>query len=410
MTAAEERRGLVWSFVYFFTLLAGYYVLRPVRDEMGIAGGIEKLPWMFTGTFAATLLAVAVYSAVVARARRRRIIPIVYRFAVVNLIAFWVALRLGAPKPVIARVFFIWLSVYNVFVTSVFWSFMADVWTDEQAKRTFGVVAAGGTAGALIGPTLTTALAPHIGPANLLILGAVLLEASVFCVNRVLRWSRAVGTGDVNREDRIGGDVLGGLRKLVRSPWLLAIAGLTILTTTSATFLYLEQARLVRANVSDAGQRTALFAGIDLAVNAITLVLQAFVTGRLLRIAGVGISLAIIVVITAVGFGALALVPALGVLVVFQIARRAAHYGVERPARELLFTRSDEEERYKSKGFVDTFVYRGGDAASAWGYTALVAAGGSAAVVSMSMLPLCGGWLLLCLVVSRGFARRGQSP
>jgi AAA family ATP:ADP antiporter len=400
---SEERPALAWSFVCFFTLLSGYYVLRPVRDEMGITGGIEKLPWMFTATFAATLVAVALYSAVVARAQRRRIIPIVYHFAVVNLVAFWLAMRLGAPKPVVARIFFVWLSVYNVFVTSLFWSFMADVWTDEQASRRFGFVAAGGTAGALVGPTLTTALAPSIGPVNLLLLGAVLLEVSVLCVHRLSAWSRgAAGT----REDRIGGDILGGLRKLVRSPWLLAIAGLTILTTTTATFLYLEQARIVKANVPDSGQRTALFAGMDVAVNALTLVMQAFVTSRLLRLAGVGISLAIIVAVSAIGFGALAFAPALGVLVMFQISRRAAHYGIERPARELLFTRSDDEERYKSKGFVDTFVYRGGDAASAWAYAGLSAATGSVAIVSMSMLPLCGAWLFLCLVVSRGFARR----
>jgi AAA family ATP:ADP antiporter len=412
LLAPRERRGLIWSFLYFFALLSGYYVLRPVRDEMGITGGIEKLPWMFTGTFLATFLAVALFTWVVTRAPRRRIIPIVYQFAAVNLVAFWVALRLGAPKPVVARVFFIWLSVYNVFVTSVFWSFMADVWTDEQGKRLFGIVAAGGTAGAVIGPTLTTALAPSLGPANLLLLAVLLLETAILCVFRLVAWSREEPAGGALlarvADVKIGGDLLGGFRKLVRSPWLLAIAALTILTTTTATFLYLQQARIVQRHVADPGQRTALFAGIDLAANALTLVVQAFLIGRLLRWAGVGVALAVVAVISAAGFGALAAAPTLGVLIAFQIVRRAAHYGVERPARELLFTRSDEEEKYKSKSFVDTLVYRGGDAASAWAYAGLGSLGLSAAGVSLTMLPLCGAWLLACLAVGRGFAKRGE--
>src|SRR5512147_2395097 len=181
----EEIRALAWSFAYFFCLLAAYYVLRPLRDEMGVAGGVRNLQWLFTATFAVMLAAVPLFGAVVARLPRRRFIPVVYHFFVANIAIFWLLLALDVGKVHVARVFFVWISVFNLFAVSVFWSFMADLFSSEQGKRLFGFIAAGGSAGALAGPALTVWLAGALGPVNLLIVAGLLLEVAVLCARRL---------------------------------------------------------------------------------------------------------------------------------------------------------------------------------------------------------------------------------
>ena len=182
---SQERAAALWSFNYFFTLLAGYYVLRPLRDQMGIAGGVRALPWMFTATLVTLLVAQPLYGALVSRVPRARFIPIVYHFFVVNLALFWLFLTAGIETVIVARVFFVWVSVFNLFAVAVFWSFMADLFTSEQGKRLFGFIGAGGTAGALLGPALTIGLSVPLGPTNLLIAAILLLELAVFCVHRL---------------------------------------------------------------------------------------------------------------------------------------------------------------------------------------------------------------------------------
>ncbi|MGA8917356.1 MAG: MFS transporter, partial [Pseudolabrys sp.] len=172
----QERAAALWSFAYFFALLAGYYVLRPLRDQMGIAGGVKNLPWLFTATFITLLVAQPLYGALVARLPRARFIPIVYHFFVANLVLFWVLLTFGVETVLVARIFFVWVSVFNLFAVAVFWSFMADLFTSEQGKRLFGFIGAGGTAGALLGPIMTIWLSVPLGPVNLMIAAAVLLE------------------------------------------------------------------------------------------------------------------------------------------------------------------------------------------------------------------------------------------
>src|ERR1700754_1182770 len=184
---ARERSAALWSFAYFFALLAGYYVLRPLRDQMGIAGGVKNLPWLFTATFLSLLVAQPLYGALVARLPRVRFIPIVYHFFVAHLALFWVLLTLDVERVFVARVFFVWVSVFNLFAVAVFWSFMADLFTSEQGKRLFGFIGAGGTAGALLGPVITIALAVPLGPHNLLIAAIVFLEIAVFCAARLER-------------------------------------------------------------------------------------------------------------------------------------------------------------------------------------------------------------------------------
>jgi len=389
----SEVKAVLYSFAYFFFLLSSYYILRPLRDETGVAGGVDKLPWLFTGTFVAMLLAVPAFSAIAARMPRHRFIPLTYRFFVANIVIFWALFRFapGNVRVEAARAFFIWTSVYNLFVVSVFWGFMADIFRHEQGARLFGFISAGGSAGALAGPLLTTWLVKPIGPANLLLISAVLLEGSVHCVGALHRWALATQTRKLEGQKPLGGNFWTGIQLVFRSRFLLGICLYVVLLTATATLLYFEQARIVLHSSADPRVRTALFARIDLVVNVATLVLQAFVTGRLVQRAGIRFGLGLLPILTVFAFVALGLSPTLFVLMAAQAVRRSAHFGIERPAREILFTDVNREERYKSKSFIDTVVYRAGDAATAWMSSALQAMG-------LGVLPVAGAAIALSLV------------
>ncbi|KYF90771.1 MFS transporter [Sorangium cellulosum] len=408
-----EVSALLWSFAYFFCVLCSYYILRPVREEMGISGGMDKLPWLFTAVFAAMLAAVPAFSALVARLPRRRFIPIVYRFFASNLLVFFGLLALGAPRVEVGKVFYVWLSVFNLFVVSVFWQFMADVWRSEQGKRLFGVIAAGGSAGALVGSLVTAAQARQIGTANLLLLSAALLELAVLCVTRLNRLAGRLAGGAAPpeasaAEERIGGGAFRGVTLVLGSPYLLGICAQTLFLSITATVLYFEQARIVSAESMDPARRTAMFASIDLTVNVITIVVQVLVTGRLMTRVGLGVALAVVPVVTGVGFLALAARPTLSMIAGLQGLRRAIHYAVDRPAREILFTVVAREEKYKAKSFIDTVAFRGGDAASAWALSGLSALGVKAAGLSLLMVPVAGGWVLLSRYLARRQAERAR--
>lgn len=266
-----ERSAALWSFGYFFALLAGYYVLRPLRDQMGIAGGVKNLPWMFTATFVTLIVVQPLYGALVARLPRARFIPVVYHFFVANLLLFWLLLTLGTEPVIVARVFFVWLSVFSLFAIAVFWSFIADLFSAEQGKRLFGFIGAGGTLGGLLGPLITIQLAKPLGSVNLLIAAAVLLELAVFCVWR-LEHAAAVQFGTANplhaEPQRIGGSAFAAFLELVRSPYLLGVALWVSLLSFGATIAYLAQANIVSAVIHDRDTQTRLFASIDLAVNS----------------------------------------------------------------------------------------------------------------------------------------------
>jgi AAA family ATP:ADP antiporter len=396
-----EVRAVLWSFAYFFFLLSSYYILRPLRDETGVAGGVDKLPWLFSGTFVAMLVAVPAFSAVAARMPRHRFIPIAYRFFIANILIFW-ALFAYAPagsRVFSARAFFIWTSVYNLFVVSVFWSFMADLFRHEQGLRLFGFIAAGGSLGALAGPLLTTFLVKPLGTANLLLVSALLLELSVQCVRALNRWSQKAPRPQAQQP--LGGDFLSGIRLVFRSRFLLGICLYVVLLTATATILYLEQARIVAHASGDPRERTALFARIDLVVNLLTLVVQAFVTGRLVKRAGVRFGIGLLPVLSVLGFVALGIAPTLFVLMAVQAVRRAAHYGIERPSREILFTAVNREERYKSKSFIDTVVYRASDAGTAWMSSGLQALGLGAVTLAGTAIALSLLWLWNSLSLAR---------
>jgi AAA family ATP:ADP antiporter len=398
-----EGPAVFWAFLYFFAVLSGYYILRPLRDEMGILGGVKNLPWQFTATFAVMLLAVPFYSAVVARFPRRTIIPVVYRFFAINLLAFLLFDRAGVSEVWVARVFFVWVSVFSLFVVSIFWSFMVDTFRAEQGKRLFGSIAVGGSLGAIAGPFLAGLLVKPFGRPGLYVASAILLEASVFCVRRLIAWAAAHDPGGVGyAPDRaVGGGIFAGFRLALTSRYLLAVVAMMLAYTITSTVIYADQARIVGATIQDSSMRTALFARIDLWVNVVALIAQGVLTGWVLTVLGLGVALCVLPVLTAGGFLGLGLAPGLATLVAVQIARRGVQYGLERPSREVLFTVVSGEEKYKAKAFIDTVVFRGGDAAAIWAYDTVRSIAPPASVVTAAMLVLCAGWAGVALFAAR---------
>jgi AAA family ATP:ADP antiporter len=401
---ARERSAALWSFAYFFTLLAGYYVLRPLRDQMGIAGGVKNLPWLFTATFLSLLVAQPLYGAVVARLPRVKFIPIVYHFFVANLVLFWVLLTFDVEKVIVARAFFVWVSVFNLFAVAVFWSFMADLFTAEQGKRLFGFIGAGGTVGALLGPVVTILLSAPLGPVNLLIAAAAFLEAAVFCVHRVERVANAPTDLDPRRL-RVGGSALAALPELIRSPYLMGVAIWVSLLSFGATIAYFAQANIVSTTIHDAATQTRLFAGIDLAVGLLSLATQIFATGRFLRRFGTGISAAALPVVYVVGFVAVAIAPILSVVVTLQVAQRWMNFAIANPARQVFFTVVGREEKYKAKNLIDVVIYRGSDALYGWLYDSLQALGLKLGAIALCALPVVAGWLILSTALGQAQER-----
>jgi AAA family ATP:ADP antiporter len=411
-----EAQALLWSFAYFFCLLAGYYVLRPLRDEMGIAGGVRNLPWLFTATFVVMLAVVPVFGAVVARLPRRRFIPLVYHFFAANIAIFWLLLTFDIGKLLVARVFFVWISVFNLFAVSVFWSFMADLYASEQGKRLFGFIAAGGSAGALLGPALTVWLAVPIGPVNLLIIAGLLLEAAVLCATRLetaaagLKSESPAQAAPAAPDKGLGGGWLAGIAMVLRSPYLAGIALWVALLSLAGTFLYFQQANIVAAASDDPAVRTRIFATIDLAIGILTIIVQCFATGRLITRFGAGPAAAFLPLVFSLGFLALWLTPMLWVVIAFQAAQRTANFAISNPAREVLFTVLEREQKYKAKNVIDIVVFRGGDAVSGWLFALLRGAGLDLGAISLVTVPVTAAWLALALALGRMHEKRAARP
>lgn len=412
----DEVRAMLWAFVYFFCLLTSYYILRPLRDESGIAAGVGNLQWLFTGTFFVMLAAAPLFGVLVTRVPRRQFIPWVYRFFIVSILIFFALQHLGWARPVVAGAFFMWVSVFNLFVVTVFWGFMADLFSSEQGKRLFGFIAAGGSAGALIGPALTASLVVYLGPVNLLLISALLLEAAAQCVKQILHTPQAEkpaatreGIVQDPNEQIIGGGILAGLTEIVRSPYLMMIACHVLLLSLTSTFLYFQQASIVAAAFDNPAERTRIFALIDLSVGLITIVIQLTVTGRVLVRLGVGAALSSLAVVTAMGFMALAMMPVLAVVVAFQSIKRATEFGFANPARETLFTVVTREQKYKAKSVIDTAVFRGGDAVNGWIYAGLRGLGLDLSAIALVAVPISAAWAALLVTLGRRQERLAQT-
>ncbi|MFM6988334.1 MAG: NTP/NDP exchange transporter [Arenimonas sp.] len=395
----RQTPALLWAFVYFFCLLTGYYLLRPVREAMGadsdvravfpqalvdwfagrgVSLGDFTLQFLFTCTFILMVLLQPVYGALVSRYARRVFLPVVYGFFIACLLAFHFVFESVLPGRGMA--FFLWLTVFNLFAVAVFWSFMADVFSNADAKRVYGYIGAAGTLGAMLGPLLTRALVEAIGIGQLLLVSAAFLIVCLLCILRLRPWAVArereqnLASGEVP----MGGGVLAGLRLVAREPLLRAIAILVFFGVGVGTLLYNEQAAIARAYFTDAASRTAYYAGIDLAVNGLTLLVQLLLTRWLLTRHGIGPALLIPAFAILIGFAALAASPFPLLVAAVQVVTRASEFSLAKPARETVYTRVPREWRYKAGAAIDTVIYRGGDLTFVWLHKALSLLGSGA--------------------------------
>jgi AAA family ATP:ADP antiporter len=433
----EEAHALVLACGFNFVILCSYYVVRPIRDDIAAGGSLESLSWMFTGTLVAMLIANTLFSAIVARMSRRKFIPIAYRFFMANLVIFYLLMRALTPAQNVwvGRAFYIWVSVFNLFVVTLFWAFMTDIFNSEQGKRLFAFISVGGSIGAIAGPIITASLVRKLGAANLILVTAAMLELGPWCVKffpaefkgryesgapkekkgdeeltdpEVSQAVPARSTNESDAEKPIGGGIITGISHVFRSPYLLGICAFMLLHAISSTLVYFQQADITGHQFHDRAARTAFFAQLDLSVNTLTIVAQLFITGRLMKRLGVGVTLAFLPVLSTIGFLAMGIVPVLALLAVFQVLRRAGNFAITRPAREVLFTVLRREDKYKAKSFIDTFVYRAGDQIGAWSYPLLTWFGLGLTGISFVAAPLATLWCVLSLWLGRkqiAFAR-----
>ena len=410
----QERKDLFLSFGYFFFLMTSYYVMRPLRDAMGIAGGTRTLPWLFTATFLVLILVQPFYGVTVARLSRRRLIPFIYHFFVANLAIFWLLLHLHLSAVYVARAYFVWVGVFNLFVVSIFWSLMVDIYNSEQSARLFGYIAAGGTVGALLGPALSIGLSVVLGATNLLVFSAIFLELAVLCTyrleheqaedGRIRNHGHALG----GQDKAIGGDSFEGVEQLLRSPYLLGIGIWVSLLSFSATFVYLEQADIVAAVAHNAGAQTRIFASIDLVVGLLSLVMQLLVTGPLFVRFGIGAAAGFLPAIFVGGLVVLAAAPILPTIIVFQTVQRTAHFAISTPARQAFFTVTTREEKYKVKNVIDLVIYRGSDALYSWLFISLKTLGWSPSRIAVFAIPVSLLWLAVAIGLGRTHDRRSS--
>jgi ATP:ADP antiporter, AAA family len=411
-----EVKALLWSFAYFFFLLSTYYMLLPLRDAMGLEGGTRNLPWLFTATFAATLITAPLQAAVAAKLPRVRFVQVIYLFLVANMLIFWFLLRAGVSPVGVARAFFVWITVFSVFTVSVFWSFMSDLYSSEQSKRLFGFIAAGGSLGSILGPILTRQLVGPIGVANLLLVSSALLVLAVVCATRLE--GAALEAQAANKEfvaasagkakQAVGGGMFDGFKLLFTSPYLGGIALWVFLLSLMGTFLYFKQADIVSAISSDAAGRTKIFATIALWVGILSFLVQVLLTGRVIKSVGTGVAAALLPLVFAMGFIALAIAPVLVVVAGFQAVQRATNFGIANVARESLWTVVSRDEKFKAKNIVDGSVFRGADAVNGW-LSKLLSSLMSAPVLALVSAGIAAGWFVLSLALGRQQEKRARA-
>lgn len=402
---AGEEAAVALAFGYFFMLMCAYYLLRPLRDAMAIEAGLENLPWLYVGTLAATLVLSPGFGALVARVRKALLLPLTYAFFASNLLVFYLLFKLVPDAKWLAVAFFIWVSTFNMFVVSVFWSFMVDVFRDEEAKRLFGPIAAGGGTGAIVGPLLMQYLTPRIGVDAVVGMSMLFLLGTLPCIRGLARWAEARHGRFVLPPDdpdaRIGGRVLSGLLLVARSPYLIGITAVILIGSTAAAFMYNEFLRFVEASYPDLASRGQFLGRIEFAVSLTSWLFQGFVVGWLIRRFELRGALVTIPVLALGTFLVLAAAPVLWVLAAGQVMRRAGEYGIAKPSREVLFTVVDAETKYKAKNFIDTVLQRASDLFGVWLFALFHAAG----IGLVGLAWICAAMMLPAIAVSLGLGR-----
>ena len=401
----NEVRALWLGFAFHFIILSAYYIVKPIRDSIAASGRLEALPWMFTATLVVMLIANAIYAAIVARMERRKFIPIAYAFFIFMLVLFFILMRSGSPAQQVwtGRAFYVWVSVFNLFNTAIFWAFMTDLFTVEQGKRLYAFIAVGGTLGAIAGAYITKNLIRDLGQANLVAISAAMFATVCVLVRFFPNRPTEGGRSAPEAEQPIGGTAWSGFTHIARSPYLFGLAAVIMLYTITSTWAYFQQTTLAGAALKTSADRTVFLSTLEIWVNTITLFIQVFLTGRLLKWFGVAFTLTALPFLSMLGFGAMAIAPSLAMLACFQVARRAGAYALMRPSREILFTILKREDKYKVKSITDTLGYRVGDQIGAWSYGGLGANGLhlSLNAISWIAVPVTAGWCVLSIWLGR---------
>lgn len=401
----NELRALWLGFASHFIILTAYYVVKPIRDGIAASNKLETLPWMFTATLAVMLIANTIYAAIVARMERRKFIPFAYAFFILVLLLFFALMRTGSPTQQVwtGRAFYVWVSVFNLFNTAIFWAFMTDLFTVEQGKRLYAFIAVGGTLGAIVGAQTTKYLVRDLGQANLVAISAAMFAIVCFLVRFFPRTYTGHAGSEPAQEERIGGTAWSGITHIARSPYLFGLALVILLYTITSTWAYFQQTTLAGAVLRTPTDRTIFSSNLETWVNIITLGIQIFLTGRFLKWFGVAFTLTALPFLSMLGFAAMAIAPSLAMLALFQVIRRAGAYALMRPSREILFTVLKREDKYKVKGVTDTLGYRVGDQLGAWSYGGLGANGLhlSLNAISWVAVPITAGWCALSIWLAR---------
>lgn len=421
----QEFRIVLLSASYFFLLLCAYYILRPIRETMGISRSADDLPYLFLGTMTTLLLLAPAIGALVSKYQRNQFIPIAYRFIAINLVIFFALLKLVPEDYLfsVGIVFYVWLSAVNMLMISLFWGFMSDGIPLARSKQLFPMIAIGGTAGAMLGSTIAQQFIEILGQSYLLLVSVVVLELAVRLVKRL---DQEFENYEKEPQVLIEPDLVvetnhqskyaqwfSGIKYTLSSPYIMAIAGYIFFYTITSTFLYFQQGNLVAAATSDSSERVQIFSNIDFWSNTLTLLMQLFISAELLKRFGIGVILVGLPLFVLGGFIALSISPTLAVVIVFQALRRSLNYGLFKPAREMLFTIIPTEQKYKAKTFVDSFVYRGGDAIGALIQKILAAFSLAVGAVALIVVPIAAAWSLLAMYLGRRikkFESQNQNP
>ncbi|MGH8175039.1 MAG: NTP/NDP exchange transporter [Steroidobacter sp.] len=401
----REAPAVVAAFFLFFFMWAGYFAVRPVRETIGTLIGREQLADLWIVTATVSILIIPLYGAIVGRFRRSAFLPWIYGVVAAVLAAVAFALQGDTVNLLVGKFFYVFISVVNLFLISMFWSFLLEIFESGQTKRLFGVIAAGGSAGALAGPLASDLSVSIIGNTGVLLLGASLFLAAIFCQRLLLGiWTKR--SSDAHAEDRpLGGNVFAGVSLILRSPYLLGIALFIVMISTVNTLLYFEQLRLVEITFPDTTERTRVFARLDWIVQALTVVSQIFLTGRIAQKFGVIALITFVPLLMVFGFLALAASGTFTVLAVVFVLRRACEYAFVRPGREMLWSPLDKETKYKAKNTVDVPVYRGADALAAQVNNAVAGAGFGAASVAVLGAGVAATWMAVGWWLGRRFER-----
>ena len=413
----DEYAAVAWSFAYFFCVLSSYYVLRPIREEMAVGGDPTKIPYLFIGTFFVSLIASSIFGWITSRYPRRVFLPWVYLFFVINILIFWALFttRLENDYDTIwlGRTYFVWLSVFNLFVVSVFWSFMADIYTREQGRRLFGLITAGGSLGGVLGPAATSHFVTTIGYQNLFPIAAVILSLAILCLHRLRRAIKEDQASEAPESTGrpLGGSTFDGISHVFRTPYFLGIGASSIIASLLGTALYMWLAFIIQGEISDSNERVQFFSNMNLVQNIIAMFTQLFVVRLVVARLGLSTSLALMPAISILGFAVLAMDPTLMGVAILTVVRRGLGFGFTKPSTDMLYSVVSPEDKYKAKNFIDVPIYRGGDLFGTWTIKLFMAPiiGLTWVGISALMVPFAVLWTGIAVWLGRDYRRRAKS-